>query len=203
MGAKRRLRPTSKATVVLLAVLGAGVLLASGSRIWVTGTVDDAVLGTSRITASGTQVAPGVVALSLAALAAAIASTTSGRVVRRVTLAVLLLAALGEGVFVVRALLDPSGVLGSVAAASTGRTGSIETNASATAWPWICLGATVVLLLSALAGWIGARSWQGLSARYETPEGSAAGARGERVGSDWDRLSAGDDPTLHDPGARS
>ena len=43
---------TSKAGVVLLALLGAGVLLASGSRTWVTGTVNDAVLGASRI--SGT-----------------------------------------------------------------------------------------------------------------------------------------------------
>jgi uncharacterized membrane protein (TIGR02234 family) len=191
----RRFDPTTKSGVVLLALVGAGLLLVSGSRTWVSGTVDDAVLGASRITGSGTEVASGVVALALAALAAAIASTTSGRVVRRATLALLMLAALGELAFIGRVLLDPSGVLGSVAAASTGRTGTIETRASATAWPWIALGAAVLLVACAVGGWLGSARWQGLGARYETPGGDRAGARGQRVASDWDRLDAGEDPT--------
>lgn len=190
----RRLDPTTKSGVVLLAILGAGLLLVSGSRTWVTGTVDDAVLGASRITGTGTEVASGVVALALAALAAAIASTTSGKAVRRVTLVLLLLAALGEAVFVGRVLLDPSGVLGAVAATSTGRTGSIETRASVTAWPWLALIAVVLLVACAVGGWMGSNRWQGLGARYETPR-DRAGARGQRVASDWDRLDAGEDPT--------
>jgi uncharacterized membrane protein (TIGR02234 family) len=190
----RRLDPRTKSGVVLLAVLGAGLLLVSGSRTWVTGTVDDAVLGASRITGTGTQVASGVVALALAALAAAVASTTSGRAVRRVTLVLLLLAALGEAYFVARVLLDPSGVLGSVAATSTGRTGTIETRASVTAWPWVALVAALLLVACAVGGWVGSSRWQGLGARYETPR-DRAGARGQRVASDWDRLDAGEDPT--------
>jgi uncharacterized membrane protein (TIGR02234 family) len=193
-----RLNPLTKSGVVLLALLGAGLLLVSGSRTWVTGTVDDAVLGASRISGTGTQVASGVVALALAALAAAIASTTSGRVVRRVTLALLLLAALAEAAFVGRVLLDPSGVLGSVAAASTGRTGTIETRAAATAWAWLALGAVVLLVVAAVGGWFGSGRWRGLGARYEAPDADRAGARGQRVASDWDRLDAGEDPT--DPG---
>jgi uncharacterized membrane protein (TIGR02234 family) len=190
-----RLNPMTKSGVVLLAIVGAGLLLVSGSRTWVTGTVDDAVLGASRISGTGTEVASGVVALALAALAAAIASTTSGRVVRRVTLALLLLVALGEAVFVGRVLLDPSGVLGSVAAASTGRTGTIETRASATVWPWLALGAVVLLVAAAVGGWLGSGRWRGLGARYEAPDADRAGARGQRVASDWDRLDAGEDPT--------
>ncbi|HEY7720968.1 MAG TPA: Trp biosynthesis-associated membrane protein [Pedococcus sp.] len=195
-----RLRPTSKAGVVLLALLGAGILLASGSRVWVTGTVDDAVLGASRVSGTGTQVASGVIALALAAAAAAIATTTSGPVVRRVTLVVLLLAAAAEAFFAARVLLDPSGVLGSVAAASTGRTGTIETNATVTAWPWIALAAVVPLLVAGVGGWVGSRSWRGLGARYETPGADSAGPRGQRVASDWDRLDAGEDPTVRDDG---
>ncbi len=164
-----RLSPTSKAGVVLLALLGAGLLLASGSRTWVTGTVDDAVLGASRISGTGTQVASGVIALALAAAAAGVASTTSGPVVRRLTLALLALAAAGEAFFTARVLLDPSGVLGSVAAASTGRTGRVETHAVPTVWPWVALVAVVLLLTAAAGGWVGARRWQGLGARYETP----------------------------------
>lgn len=190
----RRLDPTTKSGVVLLALVGAGLLLVSGSRTWVTGTVDDAVLGASRVSGTGTQVASGVVALALAALAAAIASTTSGRVVRRVTLVLLLLVAVAEAFFVGRVLLDPSGVLGSVAAASTGRTGTIETRAAVTAWPWLALIAVVLLGACAVGGWVGQRRWQGLGSRYETPT-DRAGARGQRVASDWDRLDAGEDPT--------
>jgi len=65
-----RLRLTSKVSVILRALLGAGTLLASGGRTWVTGTVDDPVLGASRGTGTGSQVASGVVALALVAAAA-------------------------------------------------------------------------------------------------------------------------------------
>lgn len=193
----RRLRPTGKLFVVLLTAVGALVLVAGAGRTWVTGTVDDAVLGASRVTATGTEASSGVVALALVAAAAALASTTSGPVVRRVVLAVLGLAALGEGYAVGRVLLDPGRILGEVAARSAGRTGSLETHASVTAWPWLGLAASVLLLVAAGCGWVGASGWRGLGARYE-PSGTAAGPRGQRVGTDWDRLDAGEDPTLRD-----
>ncbi len=206
-------RLTSKAGVVLLALVGAGLLLVSGSQTWVSGTVDDAVLGSSRVTGSGSDVASGVVALALAGAAAAIAATTSGRVVRRVVIVVLALAALGSGVLVARVVADPSGVLGAVAARSTGRTGSIETHATVTPWPFIAATGALLLLCTAVAAWLGSRRWRGLSARYDAPAAPAApgrdgptsrgtdarGSRGERVASDWERLSAGEDPTTTEP----
>jgi uncharacterized membrane protein (TIGR02234 family) len=193
----RRIRSTSKVFVVVVALFGAAILLVSGSRTWVTGTVDDAVLGASRVTGSGREVASGVVALALAAGAAALASTTAGRVVRRVTLAVLTASAVAAGWLAARVALDPEGALGSVAARSAGRTGSLETHAGATAWPWLALAACVLLLVAAAGGWLGAARWRGLGARYESPS-TTTGARGQRVGSDWDRLDAGEDPTLRD-----
>ena len=191
----RRLRPTSQAGAVLLAALGAAVLLVGASRTWVTGTVEDAVLGSSRIFASGTEVAPGVTAVALAAAAAALASTTAGRIVRRAALAALTLCAAGEVAVIGRVLLDPAGALGAVAARQAGRTGSIETHAAVTAWPWISLVGAGLLMAAAVGGWAGARRWRGLGARYEAPGTTASGARGQRVASDWDRLDAGDDPT--------
>lgn len=193
----RHLRPTSKLSVILLALIGAGVLLTSGGRTWVTGTVNDPVLGASRILGTGTELATGVVALALVAAAAALASATSGPVVRRITLLVLALAALAEGFVAIRVALDPEQSLAAVAARSLGRTGSIETHATPTAWPWVAVAASVLLLLAAVGGWFGAGSWRGLGARYEAP-GATAGARGQRVASDWDRLDAGDDPTSRD-----
>ena len=199
----KHLRPTSKLGVILLSLIGAGVLLASGSRTWVTGTVDDPVLGASRILGTGSELATGVVALALVAGAAALASATSGPVVRRVTLVALALAGLGAGFVAVRIALDPERSLGAVAARSLGRTGSIETHATPTAWPWIAVAASVLLLVAAVGGWWGAGSWRGLGARYEAP-GATAGPRGQRVASDWDRLDAGDDPTARgEPSADS
>ncbi len=193
----KRLRPTSKLGVILLALVGAGVLLTSGGRTWVTGTVDDPVLGASRILGTGSELATGVVALALVAAAAALASATSGPAVRRVTLVVLALAGLGAGFVATRIALDPEQSLGAVAARSLGRTGTIETHATPTAWPWIAVAASVLLLVAAVGGWVGAGSWRGLGAKYEAP-GATAGPRGQRVASDWDRLDAGDDPTARD-----
>lgn len=199
---------TGKRGVVGLALVGALVLVASASRTWVSGTVDDAVLGASRVTGSGSQLAPGLVAIALAAAAAALAAATSGRLVRRASIVVLALAALGAGGLVAAVLADPAGRLGGVAARSTGRTGTVETHASTGAWPWLALVGAILLLGAAAAAWMGAGRWQGLSARYEAPgddvdraprRGDAgqtrAGTRGERVATAWDSLDAGVDPT--------
>ena len=70
-------RLSSKGVVVLLALLGAGGLLVSGFRPWVTGAVDDAVLGATRISATGAEVAPGLSAVALSIAAAAIAAASS------------------------------------------------------------------------------------------------------------------------------
>jgi uncharacterized membrane protein (TIGR02234 family) len=190
---------TSKLAVVLLVLVGSGLLLASGGRVWVNGTVDDAVLGASRISGTGSEVASGVVALALVGAAAALASATSGAVVRRLTLVVLALAGAAEAVVAARVGLSPEDSLGSIAAKAAGRTGSIETHATATAWPWVCVVAAVLLVLAAVSGWLGASRWRGLGARYEAPA-TSAGARGQRVATDWDRLDAGDDPTVRDGG---
>ncbi|GAA2163210.1 Trp biosynthesis-associated membrane protein [Pedococcus bigeumensis] len=195
-----RSRLTSKLTVVVLALLGSGILLASGGRVWANGTVDDAVLGASRISGTGTEVASGVVALALVGAAAALASATGGVVVRRITLGVLALAGVAESVVAARVALAPEDPLGAIAAKAAGRTGSIETHATITAWPWLCVVAGVLLVLASVAGWLGAARWRGLGARYEAPT-TSAGARGQRVATDWDRLDAGDDPTLRDGGA--
>jgi uncharacterized membrane protein (TIGR02234 family) len=188
----------SKAAVVVLSVLGAGAVLVTGSRPWVSGTVHDAVLGTSLVTATGAQVAPGLSALALVVAAAAIATVTGGRAVRVVSTAIAGPALVGLAVLLVRVAADPSGLLGPVAAASVGRTGSLATSAGVTAWP----AAGSAGLLLAAVGWVGgllgARSWSAPSARYERPGAGAeagSGPRGQRVSSDWDRLSAGIDPT--------
>ncbi|GAA4402266.1 hypothetical protein GCM10023168_12580 [Fodinibacter luteus] len=200
-------RLTTKGAVVGLALLGAVGLLVSAFRPWVTGAVDDAVLGATRISATGAEVAPGLTALALAVAAAAIAVVAAGRVARAIAL-VAYAASVGlAAALAVRVLLDPEGVLGPVAASRVGRTGSVENVADTTVWPWVALLACGVALVGLVGAVRGLREWGGPSARYEVPDAGAgadvAGPRGERVGSDWDELSAGRDPTDVGPDERT
>lgn len=190
---------TRKPVVVLLAVAAGIVLLAAGRTDWITGTVDG-VAGPVRASAVGTDAAPGLAGLALVAMAAAVAATTSGRIARWVC--VVALAAVGGGVIAlsVRALVDAPTVLGGVAATESGATGQLEATASPTAWPWVAIAASVLLLVAAAGAAVGSRRWGALGGKYERPTGDEAaevgGARGERVDSDWDRVTRGDDPSV-------
>ncbi|HEX6917840.1 MAG TPA: Trp biosynthesis-associated membrane protein [Phycicoccus sp.] len=190
-------RLSGKGPVVLLALVGAGLLLVAGFRPWVTGAVDDPVLGATRISATGAEVAPGLSALALALAAAAVAVVATGRVARVVALLVWAGCDVAAAALTVRVIADPEGALGPVAAARVGRTGSVENVADPTAWPWVALVAVAVTVLALVAAVVGSRRWAGPSARYEAPaaDGHVAGPRGERVASAWDELSAGRDPT--------
>ena len=91
--------------------------------------------------------------------------------------------------------LDPGSVLGPVAASAAGRTGSLETSSDVSAWPWVAvLGfALAVVALAGLAR--SPRATRGLSSRYDAP--------GRAPQSDWDQLSAGEDPTDVGPAPRT
>ena len=198
-------RLSSKGVVALLALLGAGGLLVSGFRPWVTGAVDDAVLGATRISATGAQVAPGLSAVALSIAAAAIAAVAAGRFARVVALVAYAASVVIAVVLTVRVLRDPEAVLGPVAASRVGRTGSIENVADPTVWPWVALVACAVALLGLVGAVLGLRVWGGPSSRYEVADAGApvAGPRGERVASAWDELSAGRDPTDVGPDPRT
>jgi uncharacterized membrane protein (TIGR02234 family) len=202
---RARSRLATKGVVVLLALLGAGGLLVSGFRPWVTGAVDDAVLGATQISATGAEVAPGLSAVALAIAAAAVAAVAAGRIARLVALVAYAASVAIAVLLTVRVLLDPEGVLGPVAASRVGRTGTIENVADPTIWPWVALAACGVALLGLLGAVLGVKAWAGPSARYEVSDAGSpvAGPRGERVASAWDELSAGRDPTDVGPDSRT
>lgn len=189
-----------KIVVILLAIAAGIVLLAAGRADWIQGTVDG-VAGPVRSSALGTEAAPGLAGLALVAMAASIAATTSGRIARWICLTVLGLVAAGVAALAVRTIVDAPGVLGSVAATHSGGTGALEATGSATAWPWIAILASLILLASLVGGVVGGRRWGGLGSKYERPGGDpdadqVGGSRGERVDSDWDRVTLGDDPSV-------
>ena len=194
-------RLTSKRMVLVLVLLSASVILVSGSREWVSGSVNDAVLGASALHGRGSDIAPGALAAALVGLASAVAATTSGTVVRVISACAALLAAVLGAAVVISVLADPSGALGRLAAAGTGRTGAVAAHGRVGIWVWVALGGTLVMGVGGLGALVGGRRWRGLSSRYDAPvagEASQPDSTGEssrRQDSAWDQLSRGEDPT--------
>ena len=188
-------RLTSKRVVSTLVAVPALLLLLATSRTWLTGRSADPLLGGGAVSATGSQVAPGVVALGAVAVVALVATLTAGPRLRRVSAAVIPLSAVGAVALTVRPLLDPEGALGRVAASGLGRTGEVSTTASTSLWAWVALAAAVLLLLAAPVAVVAAGRWAGLSSRFETPSDPAPAQR-DRPRSTWDEVSEGRDPTL-------
>ena len=171
------------------------VVVATVGRTWATGTADDAVLGSSAVSATGGQAAPGALALVLAAAAAVVAALITRPVIRRIVLGIGALAAAGATAIILRVLADPEGVLGPIAAKAVGRSGALAVRAQTTGWVEAALAATVTLTVLLLLSLWSAHRWGATSRTYDADADTVAGARGERVRSDWDALSAGHDPT--------
>lgn len=180
-------RLASKRVVIVLVLLSASVILVSGSREWVSGSVGVGSLGASVLHGKGSDIAPGALAAALVGLASAVAAATSGRVVRVIAACSALLAAvLGAGV-IISILADPGGALGGLAAAGTGRSGTVAAHGQVGSWAWVALAAMLVMGLGGVGALVGSRRWDGLSSRYDAPASSRE--------SEWDQLSHGEDPT--------
>ena len=183
--------------VVLAALLVLAATVISGSRVWLRGTSAESGLAGGVVTATGAQAVPGLVALGLVIGAATVAAAAGGRVVRRVTLVVAILAASGLAFAVVRGVNTADATLGRLAADASGRAGVVPVSAQVSAWPWLVVVAAIVACTALVAGLVGSGSWRGLSQRYEAPGVSdVTGPRGQRVTGDWERLDLGEDPTL-------
>jgi hypothetical protein len=212
-------RLTSKGTVFALVLTAASIILVSGSREWVWGSADDAVLGASALHGMGSDIAPAVMAAALVGLASAVVAATSGTVLRVVAACAALLAAVLGATLVISVLADPDAALGRLAAAGTGRSGTLAAHGRVGGWAWAALAAMVMMGMGALGSVAGARRWRGLPSRYapvgrpdpgeakaghgpagsEPPETSTVPPAPEvstmPPASQWDQLSRGDDPT--------
>jgi hypothetical protein len=186
-------RLSSKRTVLVVMFAAASIVLISGSQDWVSGSTGEIALGVGTLHGTGSDVAPGALAAALVGLASAVVAATSGRIVRAVAaLCALMAAALGATV-IVSVLFDPGGALGKLAAASTGRSGTVAAHGQAGGWAWVALFATIVMGVGGLGALVGRHRWRGLSGRYDAGEPAVAD------GSAWDQLSRGQDPTVEKP----
>jgi Tryptophan-associated transmembrane protein (Trp_oprn_chp) len=186
-------RLTRKRTVLVLVLAAASVVLVSGSREWVSGSVDDVVLGAGALHGSGSDLAPGALAAALVGMASAVAAATSGRVVRVVAACSAVMAAVLGATVVISVVVDPGGALGRMSAAGTGRSGTLAAHGHVGSWAWVALAAMLVMGIGGLGALAGGRRWQGLSSRYEAGEPAAGHP------SAWDQLSRGEDPTAEHP----
>ena len=199
---------TSKPMVLVLMLMSASVILISGSRVWVSGSAGDAVLGASVLHGRGSDIAPGALAAALVGLASAVAAATAGTVVRVIAAWSAMLAAVLGVVVIISVLADPGGVLGTLAAAGTGRSGSVVAHGQAGSWAWVALSATLVMGFGGLCALVGASRWNGLSSRFDPPVAghSSQSSQTSQLGStsdlgrrrevEWDQLSRGEDPTV-------
>jgi uncharacterized membrane protein (TIGR02234 family) len=185
---------TGKRAVSALVAVPALLVMLAATRVWLTGRSADPLLGGGVVSATGSQLAPGVVALAAVAVVGLVATLTVGPRLRRACAVVLALAALGAVALTLPPLLDPVGALGRVAASGLGRTGAVNTTADVSGWAWVGLAAAAVLLAASPVAVVAAGRWSGLSARYEAP-GRVPVDRGTRR-SAWDELSEGGDPTV-------
>ncbi|XAS75451.1 Trp biosynthesis-associated membrane protein [Dermatophilaceae bacterium Sec6.4] len=184
---------TSKRSVFFLGLVAVLLLLLAASRTWVHGNIADAVLEQSKVAIGGSGAAPLVPAGALMGAAAVIALLTAGRIARLIATFATALAGVLAMIGALLVVNDPAAVVRARAATSTGRTGEAVVNGSLTFWPWVAVLGAAVLVAVAIQAGIGGRRWNGLSSRYDAPTAKVAQT------SAWDRLSAGEDPTVDDP----
>lgn len=180
----------SKRALLTTAAVVTIVLLVLTTRPWAEGTVSDTITGALHSTVHGSAAAPTAVAGGLVAAASVVALLASRRIGRVVAALAMVLGGALAAYGSLRVALDPAGVLREKVAAESGHAAASVTGATASLSVWPAAACSVVLvLLGVLALVVGGR-WAGLSRRYDAPAEASV--------SDWDRLSAGTDPTAAD-----
>lgn len=190
-----------KAAFVALVVTGALLGFVAATRPWAVAHVPDA-LTRREVVADGRQAAGVVPAVALVALAGAVAVLSTRRVGQAVGGSLLVLAGAAAAAGSLAVVRTPVSALEQAVTAATGRTGVRGVGASVTLWPWLGVASGVLIALGGVLAVVRARSWRGLSARYETTTPNPPVSASEPLsdadvdpGLAWDALSRGEDPT--------
>ncbi|MFI6979648.1 TIGR02234 family membrane protein [Embleya sp. NPDC050154] len=192
---ERRAARRELTVAVLLALVGAAVVLSAAGRTWAEGT---APVHGSRIAvhASGNTINKAGSALALLGLAGGLAVLATRTIGRTVIGVLVTLAGLGVTVLAVQGAGDTSAV-NSEAAGKAAVEGVRAVDVSHTIWPWFAAVGGALILLAGLFVVLRGRRWPGMSNRYEAPGGKAAAVkRGPVRNADlWNALDRGEDPT--------
>lgn len=199
----------SRPITVVAGLAVAGIVMLSWTQTWFTVHLHAGTAVVSRVVADGAAAVPQYTALAIASLALFLALTIAGRVLRVVLGVVEVLLGAGVVAVGVSALADPvaaaKGAVGEVAGVSDiDAVRRAVSSVDVTPWPLVGIAGGVLAVLLGVAVLVLQRSWPGPSRKYgAATAGSAADARAAAptvrdAVTDWDDLSAGDDPTVLD-----
>lgn len=202
---RHRARSLTARRVVVPAVLaGAGLAILAATRGWA-GAAVTGVPGTSQVTVSGTDAAPGVVAAALVVAAGAVVLAIAGRAGRLVAAVVIVAGAAGIVLATLDVMGDPAATVAPAVSSATGILTDSGTDSVAaprtTAWPWLAVAGGAVAAVTGALGLIGGRSWPATGRRFEVPAGGTTAPDtphtepAAQPAETWDALSRGDDPT--------
>ncbi|MCX4582839.1 TIGR02234 family membrane protein [Streptomyces sp. NBC_01481] len=187
----------SLAVALLLGAVGATVVLLSSGRIWAEGRAAVGG-GTLPLNAEGSDVTGVPTALAIVGLAALVAVFAVRRAGRLLVAALLALSGAGAALASFLGASD-SAALDEKAARTTGDTAATVDALTHTAWPYVTVAGSLLILLAGLLALRYGKQWPAMSGRYErdgTPRArKAAVVDPDRPEDLWKALDRGEDPT--------
>ncbi len=187
----------SLAAALLLGAVGATVVLLASGRIWAEGTA--AVGGGSLpLDAKGSDVTGVPTALAIVGLAALVAVFAVRRAGRFLVAGLLSLSGAGAALAAFLGASD-STALDEKAAKTTGDAASTVDALTHTAWPYVTVAGSLLILLAGLLALRYGKQWPAMSGRYER-DGTPRPRKAPVVDPDrpedvWKALDRGEDPT--------
>jgi len=204
-------RALTKRNTIFGLVAAMIVAMLSASQVWIVVSLKPQIAIVDQVHVSGSQAAPIVFAVSVAALAMTLVIAISSQVLRLVLLSVSALLGAGIVLFTVRAITDVVASSQSELSAVLGLAGK-ETllsqidEISVSAFPWVTMLGGIVFSIVALLALSPSKTWKGSGRRYSRSESEPMAASlgssessGEVTSDDriseWDALTDGDDPS--------
>lgn len=195
----------TKLPLIGFVAIAAGLTLYSSTQIWVSMMLIPGAAAFTELGVTGHEVNQSLTPVSIASLAAALALTIAGPVLRRILGVLIALLGAGIGAISVTALVDPEAAGASSLAQMTGLSGGAEfqlVDYTSTS-PFILISAlsgallvVVGVLISVLSG-----RWKSAGRKYEAESGKShksESAEPDRI-SDWEAMNDGFDPSDDEP----
>jgi uncharacterized membrane protein (TIGR02234 family) len=159
-------RFTRRGVVVMGIVLLALLAFGSTTQTWLTVRLPQDAVQTPDLTIPGSDASTPVTAFALVALAAALAVSIAGRLARWIIAVILVLSGLGIVLSSASVALDPEAAAEPAIGTAIGVSGLAGAEATASALPWLAVGAGVLLILAAAWVVLAGRTW-GVNRRYD------------------------------------
>lgn len=194
----------SKPLALGIVALLAGATMFAWSATWFMIELAPGASLDSAVPVGGDAAAPALVPLSLAALALVGALAIAAPIVRVVLAGILALLGAGISATGALAIARPDRAIASSVTTVTGLDGdraidSAVAMVATTPWPAVTITLGVLVIASAVILALTTRRWPGASRRYDGRDAAGGTATTAQTPasavSDWDSLSAGDDPT--------